>query len=66
MKEVQSEQASRCIKSSIMTNVIDFILSIDTFEQQCLVLKIMLQSPKLKYHIQTIGIDTSLKEKCYI
>ena len=60
MKEGKSYQAARCIKSSIMTNVIDFVLSIDTLEQQCVVLKGMLQSPRLKDHIDTIGIDQSL------
>ena len=29
---------------------------IDTFEQQCVVLKGMLQSPQLKDHVQTMGI----------
>ena len=60
MKEGKSYQAARCIKSRIMTKVIDYVLSIDTFEQQCVVLKGMLQSPRLKYHVQTIGIDPSL------
>ena len=60
MKEVKSDQAARCIKSRMMTKVIDFVLSIDTFEQQCFVLKGMLQSLRLKYHIQTIGIHPSL------
>ena len=40
--------------------VIDSILSIDTFEQKCVVIKGMLQSPLLKYHVHTIGIDPSL------
>ena len=43
-----------------MTKVIDSVLSIDTFEQQCFVLKVMLQSPRPKYHAQTIGIDQLL------
>ena len=60
MKEGKSDQAAGCIKSSIMTKVIDSVLSIDTFEQQCVVIKGMLQSPRLKYHVQTIGIDPSL------
>ena len=60
MREGKSDQSARCIKSRIMTNVIDFVLSIDTFEQQCVVVKGMLQSPRLKYHIQTIGIDQYL------
>ena len=40
--------------------MIDSILSIDTFEQQCVLLKGMLKSPRLKDHVQTIGIDQSL------
>ena len=40
--------------------MIDSVLSIDTFEQQCVVLKYMFQSPLLKYHVQTIGIHLSL------
>ena len=43
MKEGKSDQAIRCIKSIIMTKGIDYILSIDTFEKQCVVLKVMLQ-----------------------
>ena len=60
MKERKSDQAARCIKSRIMTKVIDSVLSIDTFEQQCVVLKVMLQSTRLKDHVQTIGIDQYL------
>ena len=33
---------------------------IDTFEQQCVMIKVMFQSPRLKYHVQTIGIYPSL------
>ena len=36
------------------------VLYIGTFEHQCVVIKGMLQSPRLKYHVQTIGIDQSL------
>ena len=43
-----------------MTKVIDYFLSIDTFQQQCFVLKGMFQSPRLKDHVQTIGIDQYL------
>ena len=70
LKKGKSEQAARCIKSRIMTKVIDFVILIDKFEQQCVVLKDMLQSPRLKYHVKTIGIDKSLsnnaiyEEKC--
>ena len=60
MKEGKSDQAARCIKSRIITKVIDFFLSIDTFKQQCVVLKVMFRSLQLKYHVQTIGIDRYL------
>ena len=56
----KNAQASKCIKSRIMTKVIDSVLSIDTFEQKCVVLKGMLQSPRLKYYVETIGIYQSL------
>ena len=57
MREGKSDQADRCIKSRITTKAIDYVLSINKFEQKCVVLKGMLQSPRLKYHLQTIGID---------
>ena len=45
MKEGKSDQAAKCIKSRIMNKVIYYVLSIDTFEQPCVVLKGMLKSP---------------------
>ena len=45
-----------------MTKVIDYVISIDTFKQQCVVLKGMLQLPRLKYHMKTIGIDPTLRK----
>ena len=45
MKEGKYDQGARCIKSRMMTKVIFYVLSIDTLEQQCVVLKGMLQSP---------------------
>ena len=56
----KNAQASRCINSRIMTKVIDYVLYIDTFEKQCVVLKCMFQSPPLNGHVQTIGIDQYL------
>ena len=53
-------QDARCIKSRITNKMIDYVLSINKFEQQCFALKGMLQSPRLKYHVQTICIDQSL------
>ena len=42
-----------------MNKYIDSILYIDTFEQQCVVIKVMLQSPRHEDHMETIGIDQS-------
>ena len=56
----KTAQAASCIKSRIITKVIDSVLSIDTFEQQCFMLKNVLQSPRLKDHVHTIGIHPSL------
>ena len=47
IKEVKYDQAPRIIKSTIMNKFIDFFLSIDTFEQQCNVLKVMLLAPTM-------------------
>ena len=60
MRKGKSDQAVRYIKSRITTKVIGSVLSIDTFEKQCVVLKGTLQSPQLKYHVHTIGIHPSL------
>ena len=48
-----------------MNNSIDSILSIDTCEQQCVLIKDMLQLPRLEYHMKTIGIDQSLCYRSY-
>ena len=56
----KTAEAARCIKSKIMTKVVYSVLSIDTFEQQCVVLKDVSQSPGLKDHSQIIGIDQYL------
>ena len=52
--------AVQCVKSQIMDKAIDSILSIGTFEQQCVVIKVMLQPQSLEDHMNTIGIDPSL------
>ena len=57
----KTSQAIRCIKSKLKTKVIDYALSIYIFEQQCVLLKVMLQSPLLKDNVNTIGIDQSLR-----
>ena len=61
----KSPHAAQCVKSRIMNKAIDSILSIDTFEQQCVVIKCMLQSSRLEDHMKTIGIDQSLCNRSY-
>ena len=53
----KSSHAAQWLKSRIMNKAIYSILYIGTFEQQCVVIKSMLQSPHLEYHMKTIGID---------
>ena len=56
----KSSHADQCVKYRITNKSINYILSIDTFEQQCVVIKGILQSPRLEYHMKTIDIDQSL------
>ena len=55
----KSPHAYQCVKSMILNKAVDSILSIDTFEQQCVMIKCMLQSSRLEDHMKTIGIDQS-------
>ena len=56
----KSSQNAKCVKSRIMTKVIDCVLSIHKFEQKFVVITCMLKSPRLKYHLKAIVIDQSL------
>ena len=51
-KDGKTVQAVRCIRSRIMNKLIDYIILIDTFEQQFVLLEGMLQSRHLKDHVQ--------------
>ena len=55
----KSPHAAQCVKYRVLNKVIDSILSINTFEQKCVVIKCMLQSSRLEDHMKTIGIDQS-------
>ena len=55
----KSPHAAQCVKSRVLKKVIDSILSINTFEQQCVVIKCMLQSSRLEDYMNTIGMDQS-------
>ena len=46
-----------------MNKAIDYILSIDTFEKQCVVIKCMLQSSRREDEMKTIGIYQSLSNR---
>ena len=51
--------AAQCVKSRILNKAIYSILYIDTFEQQCVVIKCMLQSSRLEDHMKNIDIVQS-------
>ena len=55
----KSPHADQCVKSRVLNKVIYSILSINTFEQQCIVIKCMLQSSCLEDNMKTIGMDQS-------
>ena len=55
----KSTHAAQCVKSRVLNKAIDSIVYIDTFEQQCVVIKHMLQSSRLEDHLKTIGIERS-------
>ena len=55
----KSPHAAQCVKSRVLNKVIDYILYINIFDQQCVVIKCMLQSSRLEDHMKTIGIDES-------
>ena len=59
----RSSHAAQCVKSLIINKAVDYILSVDTFEQHCVLIKCMLQSPRLEDHMKTIGIDQSLSNR---
>ena len=43
-------RSAQCARSRILNKAIDYILSIDTFGQQCVAIKYMLQSSRLEDH----------------
>ena len=51
--------AAQCVKSRVLKKVIDSILSINTFQKQCVVIKYMLQSSRLEDHMKTIDMEQS-------
>ena len=45
-----------------MKNLIDDILNIDSFDNQCVIIKGLLQSEQPKQHMVIIGMDQSLSK----
>ena len=62
---IKSTHAVQCVKSRVLNKAIYYILSIDTFEQQCVVIKFMFQSSCLEDRMNTIGIDRSSFTRSY-
>ena len=59
----KSPHAAQCVKSRLLNKAIYYILSIDTVEKQCVVIKFMLQLSCLEDNTKTIGIDQLLCNK---
>ena len=57
--------AAQCVKSRVLNKAIDSNISINTFEQQFVVIKCMLQSSGLEHHMNTIIIDQSSFTRYY-
>ena len=53
---VKLAHSAKCYNSYALTKVTDLILDIESFEQQCVILKGLLQTDRLKKHIVTIVI----------
>ena len=56
----KSAHAAQCYNSPVLTKLIGLILHFESFEQQCVIIKGLLQSDQLKKNIVTIEIDQSL------
>ena len=59
----KSSHAAQCFKSRIIDKAADYILYIDTFEQQYIVIKGVLKLPRLEDCMKTICIDKSLSNR---
>ena len=52
--------ATQCPKSRTLNEVIDLIIEIESFKQQCVIVKGVLQSERMEKRMVTIGVDQSL------
>ena len=53
----KTAHASQCYKSLSLTKLIDLLIEIESFKQQFVIVKGLLQADRLKQHMVTIGID---------
>ena len=56
----KTAHSGQCSKSPALTKVIYLILGIHLFGNQCVIIKWMLRSERLKQHVVSIGFDQSL------
>ena len=52
--------AAQCSRSRSFTKVVGLIIQIHSFEHQCVIIKGLLNSEKLKQHVVSIGVEQSL------
>ena len=55
--DLRAHRLSVSAKSRALTNVIDLIIYIEQFKQQCVIFKGLLHSERLKEYVVAIGID---------
>ena len=53
----KSARAAQYAKSSVLYKVIDLIFEIDFFKHQCVIIKGLFQSERMKENMVTIGVD---------
>ena len=56
----RNPRAAQCTKSWVLPKYVKTIISIVSFEQKCVIIKVLLKSGQLKQHMGTIGVDQSL------
>ena len=53
----KTAHAAQCYKPRALNKAIGLILKIHSFEQQCVIIKGLLQSERPRQHMVTIGVD---------
>ena len=58
--DVRTSRSAQCNKSRALTNVVDTIIYIESFERKCVIIKGAFQPEQLKKYMVTIVVDRSL------